>query len=98
MTKTPLIERMAKGGAAKTWIKEVDAKNRLLERRKTTIDEYGNYIDQLVTHYQEATYQIGRAIAQLSEPYIKTPVDEIEVKLTVMSVVAQLTMYIEGEK
>lgn len=44
-----------------------------------------------------AHYQIKRAIAQLSEPLVKTPVDDIEVKLTVMSVVAQLTMYLEGE-
>ena len=28
MTKTTLIERMTKGGAAKTWIKEVEAKDR----------------------------------------------------------------------
>ena len=99
MTKTPLIKRMTKGGAAKTWIREVEAKDRLIERREATIDEYGNYIDQLVRHYQTAIYQIERAIAQLITPLIvESDMNYIQVRLAAESVVFQLEAYIEGEK
>jgi len=43
----PLTERMTKGGAAKTWIKEVEAKDRELERVEQTKDQYLNTIDLL---------------------------------------------------
>ena len=93
MTKSPLTYRMENKGAPRTWIKEVEAKDRLIERREATIDEYGNYIDQLVGHYQTAIYQIERAIAQLDSAIEDNPYD-----LYAKSVRAQLEAYIEGEK
>jgi len=45
--KTPLTERMTKGGAAKTWIAEVEAKDREIERLEETKEEYLNTIDLL---------------------------------------------------
>ena len=47
MTKTPLTERMTKGGAAKAWIKEVEAKDREIESLEQTKDQYLNIIDLL---------------------------------------------------
>ncbi len=47
MSKTTLIERMEKGGAAKTWIKEVEAKDRALELLAQKIAEYLAIIDVL---------------------------------------------------
>ena len=47
MPKTPLIERMTKGGAAKAWIKEVETKNKRIERLLELKEEYLNVIDLL---------------------------------------------------
>ena len=43
----PLTERMTKGGAAKAWIKEVEAKDREIESLEQTKDQYLNIIDLL---------------------------------------------------
>ena len=47
MVKTPLIERMTKGGAAKTWIREVESKDRRIKRLLELKEEYLNVIDLL---------------------------------------------------
>jgi len=51
--KTPLIERMQKGGAAKVWIKEVEAKDRTIELLSQKIDEYLNIIDALASEREQ---------------------------------------------
>ncbi len=53
MTKTPLIERMQKGGAAKAWIKEVESKDSELERLLALKEEYLNVIDSLARQLED---------------------------------------------
>ena len=43
----PLIERMEKGKAPKTWIAEVAKLQRTIEEKDERIEEYGNIIDAL---------------------------------------------------
>ena len=49
----PLTERMTKGGAAKTWIAEVEAKDRDIERLEQTKDQYLNTIDFLACEKEQ---------------------------------------------
>ena len=49
----PLTERMTKGGAAKAWIKEVEAKDREIERLEQTKDQYLNTIDLLACEKEQ---------------------------------------------
>ena len=49
----PLTERMTKGGAAKSWIKEVEAKDREIESLEQTKDQYLNIIDLLAREKEE---------------------------------------------
>ena len=49
----PLTERMTKGGAAKSWISEVEAKDREIERLEQTKDQYLNIIDLLAREKEE---------------------------------------------
>ena len=53
MAKTPLIERMEKNGAPKSWIRDIKTKNdrnkRLLEIKET----YLNIIDKLARQVEE---------------------------------------------
>ena len=65
MPKTPLIERMQKGGAAKAWIKEVEAKDREIERLEQTKDQYLNTIDLLAREKEELEAGKDRLLEQL---------------------------------
>lgn len=47
MAKTPLIERMAKKGAPKSWITEIVSLYLQIENLQKTIDEYLDIIDVL---------------------------------------------------
>ena len=58
MSKTPLIERMTKGGAAKTWIKEVETKNKCIERLLELKEEYLNVIDLLACEKELLTKNV----------------------------------------
>ena len=49
----PLTERMTKGGAAKTWINEVEAKDREIESLEQTKDQYLDIIDLLAREKEE---------------------------------------------
>ena len=49
----PLTERMTKGGAAKSWISEVEAKDREIERLEQTKDQYLNIIDLLACEKEQ---------------------------------------------
>ena len=49
----PLTERMTKGGAAKSWIKEVEAKDREIERLEQTKDQYLDTIDLLACEKED---------------------------------------------
>jgi len=49
----PLIERMTNGGAAKAWIKEVEAKDREIERLGETKDQYLNIINLLACEKEQ---------------------------------------------
>jgi len=51
--KTPLIERMQKRHAAKSWIKEVEAKDREIERLEETKDQYLNIINLLACEKEQ---------------------------------------------
>ena len=53
MSKTPLTERMTKGGAAKTWIKEVEAKDREIDALSQKIVEHLNIIDNLANEREQ---------------------------------------------
>ena len=59
----PLTERMTKGGAAKTWINEVEAKDREIESLEQTKDQYLDIIDLLAREKEE----IEEENASLSE-------------------------------
>ncbi len=58
MTKTPLIERMTKGGAAKTWIREVESKDRQIKRLLQLKEGYLNIIDLLAREKEQLTKQV----------------------------------------
>ena len=58
MTKTTLIERMTKGGAAKTWINEVEAKDREIERLEQTKDQYLDIIDLLACEKEQLAEEL----------------------------------------
>ena len=58
MSKTPLTERMTKGGAAKTWIKEVETRNKRIERLLELNEEYLNVIDLLACEKELLTKNV----------------------------------------
>ena len=85
--KTPLIERMTKGGAAKAWIKEVEAKDRELERLEQTKDQYLNTInllacekEQLEAELEEERYAIEQY--RIANNGLAVSKDILEAKLT----------------
>ena len=51
--KTPLIERMEKKGAPKTWIREVQTKNNRIEQLLELKEEYLNVIDLLAREKEQ---------------------------------------------
>ena len=51
--KTPLIERMEKSKAPKTWIAEVAKLKRLLEDRELEVEEYGSIIGTLAPQKED---------------------------------------------
>ena len=58
MPKTPLTERMAKGGAAKAWIREVETKNKRIERLLELKEAYLNVIDLLACEKELLTKNV----------------------------------------
>ena len=66
MTKTPLTERMTKGGAAKAWIKEVETKNKRIEELLQLKEEYLNVIDLLACEKELITKNVEDGIYALS--------------------------------
>ena len=53
MAKTPLIERMEKKGAPKSWIREVKTKDDRIERLLEIKETYLNIIDSLARQVEE---------------------------------------------
>lgn len=58
MPRTTLIERMTKGGAAKTWIREVESKDRRIKRLLELLEEHLNVIDLLAREKEQLTKQV----------------------------------------
>ena len=64
----PLTERMTKGGAAKSWIKEVEAKDREIESLEQTKDQYLDIIDLLAREKEglaEENAELKREVERL---------------------------------
>jgi len=64
----PLTERMTKGGAAKSWISEVEAKDREIESLEQTKDQYLDTIDLLAREKEglaEENAELKREVERL---------------------------------
>ena len=55
MTKTPLVERMEKANAPKTWIREVKTKDDRIERLAQLKETYLSIIDRLASEVDDET-------------------------------------------
>ena len=74
----PLTERMTKGGAAKTWIKEVEAKDREIERLEQTKDQYLNIINLLACE-KEGLEEENKKVVSAAESGIAKAWKRVEV-------------------
>ena len=62
MNKTPLIERMQKGGAAKAWIKEVEAKDREIFDLEQIKVQYLSIINLLAFEKEQLEAMVQAAV------------------------------------
>ena len=75
----PLTERMTKGGAAKAWIKEVEAKDREIESLEQTKDQYLDIIDLLAREKEELEAET-EALSELLSPLVDVELERDKLK------------------
>ena len=79
----PLTERMTKGGAAKSWIKEVEAKDREILDLEQIKVQYLSIIN-LLAYEKEQLEAENEALSELLSPLVDVELerDKLEAKLT----------------
>ena len=96
----PLTERMTKGGAAKTWINEVEAKDREIESLEQTKDQYLNIID-LLAREKEGLEEENKKVVNAAESGIAKAwkrVEELQAETEALSELLSPLVDVELER
>ena len=96
----PLTERMTKANAPKTWIKEVEAKDREIESLEQTKDQYLNIID-LLAREKEGLEEENKKVVNAAESGIAKAwkrVEELQAETEALSELLSPLVDVELER